>query len=66
MLIQQIGAGSFGKIYKGKNIRTNEFVAIKVEPIKNGTKLLKNESIIYQFLKVTHLVTSNFRLFYIR
>jgi len=50
MLIQQIGAGSFGKIYKGKNIRTNEFVAIKVEPIKNGTKLLKNESIIYQFL----------------
>ena len=50
MLLEQIGAGSFGKIYKGKNIRTNEMVAIKVEPIKNGTKLLKNESIIYQFL----------------
>lgn len=49
-LIQKIGSGSFGTIYKGENIRTFEKVAIKIEPIKNGTKLIKNESIIYTYL----------------
>lgn len=47
---EQIGIGSFGFIYRGTNIRTNEKVAIKIEPIKNDTKLLKNESTIYQYL----------------
>ena len=46
----KIGEGSFGLIYKGINIRTRENVAIKVEPIESNTKLLKNESIIYQYL----------------
>lgn len=50
-LIEKIGYGSFGSIYKGQNIRTNEYVAIKIEPIKHELKLLKNESIIYQYLK---------------
>jgi serine/threonine protein kinase len=49
-LLEKIGEGSFGSIYKGENIRTHELVAIKVEPINNNTKLLKNESIIYQYL----------------
>jgi len=49
-LLEKIGEGAFGSIYKGENIRTQELVAIKVEPIENNTKLLKNESIIYQFL----------------
>ena len=49
-IIEELGEGSFGKIYKGENIRTNELVAIKVESIQNGNKLLKNESIIYQYL----------------
>ena len=50
ILIEKIGAGSFGSIYKGQNIRTREYVAIKIEPIDNDLKLLKNESTIYNYL----------------
>lgn len=49
-IISKIGNGSFGTIYKGQNIRTNEYVAIKVEPINSEIKMLKNETKIYQFL----------------
>ena len=49
-IIEKIGEGTFGLIYKGENIRTRELVAIKVEPIEHELKLLKNESMIYQFL----------------
>ena len=49
-ITEELGEGSFGKIYKGENIRTTELVAIKIESIQNGNKLLKNESIIYQYL----------------
>jgi serine/threonine protein kinase len=49
-IIEKLGAGCFGEIYKGENIRTQEHVAIKVEPISNNLKLLKNESVIYQYL----------------
>jgi serine/threonine protein kinase len=45
-----LGSGSFGSIYKGQNIRTNEYVAVKVEPINSNFKLLKNETIIYHYL----------------
>jgi serine/threonine protein kinase len=48
---EKIGNGSFGSIYKGINQRTKEKVAIKTELIEKETKLLKNESIIYQYLK---------------
>ena len=48
LLTEKIGSGSFGTIYKGHNVRTNEHVAVKVEPIANETKLLKNETIIYK------------------
>jgi len=54
ILLEKIGVGSFGSIYKGENIRTKEKVAIKIEDIRNETKLLKNESIIY-----THLQKNN-------
>lgn len=50
ILLNKIGSGCFGSIYKGQNIRTKEYVAIKIEAIKDDLKLLKNESIIYQYL----------------
>jgi casein kinase 1 len=50
LLTEKIGSGSFGTIYKGHNTRTNQQVAVKVEPIMNKTKLLKNETIIYNYL----------------
>lgn len=49
-MLEKIGEGTFGLIYKGENIRTRELVAIKVESIEHNMKLLKNESIIYQYL----------------
>jgi serine/threonine protein kinase len=49
-LLQQIGSGSFGSIFEGINIRTNEKVAIKMEPISDELKLLKHESNIYRIL----------------
>ena len=50
-IIEKIGNGSFGEIYKGANVRTSQHVAIKVELIKNNTLLLKNEAKFYQYLK---------------
>ena len=52
-IIEKLGAGCFGEIYKGENIRTQEHVAIKIEPISHNLKLLKNESAIYQYLSGT-------------
>jgi len=46
-IIEKIGSGCFGTVYKGINIRTNEFVAIKMESSK---LLIKNEAKIYQYL----------------
>ncbi len=49
-IVYKIGVGSFGEIYKAQNVRTQEYVAIKVEQISSNVKLLKNESKIYQYL----------------
>lgn len=49
-ILNKLGSGSFGSIYKGQNIRTNEYIAVKVEPINSDFRLLKNESRIYQYL----------------
>lgn len=49
-IIERIGKGNFGSIYKAQNIRSDELVAIKVESISRETKLLKRESQILQYL----------------
>ena len=49
--IEKIGEGCFGSIYHGRNTRTGESVAIKVEPNNNENRLLKNESNVYQYLR---------------
>lgn len=50
-IIDKIAQGSFGYVYRAINIRTNEYVAIKVEKIADKLMLLKNETIIYNYLK---------------
>jgi serine/threonine protein kinase len=51
-ILHQIGIGSFGVVYKGKNIRTDDYVAIKTQPI-NDYQLLKHESSVYYYLNRT-------------
>lgn len=46
-LIKQIGAGSFGEIFQGEDIRTNKKVAIKLEPAKTNSPQLEIEYKIY-------------------
>lgn len=53
MLLEQIGSGSFGNVYKAINRRTKECVAIKTEPIQNSSKLLINETNVYRYLQNT-------------
>lgn len=47
---KSIGSGAFGSIFRGKNRRTQQQVAIKREPIASNLKLLKNETKIYNYL----------------
>ncbi len=47
----EIGKGSFGAIYKGKNIKTGDDVAIKFEPLNSATPQLIYESKILKYLQ---------------
>lgn len=49
-IIQKLSEGSFGTIYKAKNVRTNDLVAIKFESKNSHLQTLKNEAKIYQHL----------------
>jgi len=49
-ILEQIGKGAFGKIFKAENKNTNELVAIKLEKKANNITL-KNEARIYTQLK---------------
>jgi len=48
-IIKKIGEGSFGRIFYGKNILTNENVAIKIDDLEDKI-ILKNEAKIYTLL----------------
>lgn len=50
ILIEKLNEGSFGCIFKCKNIRTNEYDAFKLENKNSKYKTLKNEAKIYQYL----------------
>eukprot|EP00949_MAST-11_sp_MAST-11-sp1_P001996 g1996.t1 len=47
---RKIGSGSFGDIYKGTNVTTNEEVAIKIEHTKSKHPQLLYESRVYKLL----------------
>jgi serine/threonine protein kinase len=48
-LLEKLNEGSFGEVYKARNIRTEDLVAIKIER-KGDINSLKNEAKIYQYL----------------
>ncbi|GLU22396.1 hypothetical protein SLE2022_384760 [Rubroshorea leprosula] len=48
---RKIGSGSFGEIYLGTNIQTNEEVAIKLENVKTKHAQLLYESKLYKMLQ---------------
>ncbi|OAY27107.1 casein kinase 1-like protein 1 [Manihot esculenta] len=48
---RKIGSGSFGEIYLGTNIQTNEEVAIKLEGVKTKHPQLLYESKLYRILQ---------------
>jgi serine/threonine protein kinase len=51
-LVKKISQGSFGALYQGKNIRTGELVAIKVEKrSESEVNTLKYEANVYNYLK---------------
>ena len=49
-IVEQIGEGNFGIVFKGINIRNNELVAIKVENNDKKSKVLNNEAKVLKHL----------------
>jgi serine/threonine protein kinase len=49
-LNKKIGSGAFGEIYSGRNIKTGEEVAIKLEPVKSKFPQLLYETKLYKLL----------------
>lgn len=48
---KKVGSGSFGEIFKGKNVKTGEEVAIKMESNETTTPQLVYESKILKTLE---------------
>lgn len=46
----KIGSGSFGEIYLGVNVVTQEEVAIKIEPVRSKHPQLEYEARVYKSL----------------
>jgi len=49
--VQRLGNGAFGEIYLCVDLKTNQEVAIKVEPVDTKEPQLRNEAKIYTILK---------------
>ncbi len=49
-IISKLGEGSFGKVFKGRHIRSNEEFAIKIQH-KDIVEVLKHEAKIYKYLQ---------------
>ena len=50
-LVRNIGSGSFGDVWKGKNINTGEIVAVKIEKVEKAKTRLESEKNICQQLR---------------
>lgn len=50
-LIKKINQGSFGALYMGKNVRTDELVAVKIEKKHEPVITLKYEANVYNYLR---------------
>jgi serine/threonine protein kinase len=49
-ILEKIGEGKFGAVYKGKNIKSEEPVAVKLEHKSNAVKILRTETTILNYL----------------
>ena len=49
-IMESIGEGQFGKVYRGRNKKTDATVAIKMESVESSVKLLKHETTILHYL----------------
>ena len=50
-ILKKIGDGAFGNIYIGKQTITDQLICIKKQNKKDDIDILKNEAIIYNYLK---------------
>jgi serine/threonine protein kinase len=49
-ILELIGRGHFGTVYKGRKIKTGEYIAIKMEPEHSPVKSIKHETKILNYL----------------
>ena len=54
-IIEEIGSGSFGKVFKAQSLKSKSEMAIKIQ-YNNVANVLKNEAKIYKYLKDTTIV----------